>query len=207
MLNSTRPATFKYGSSATPRGLSGSRPPPYRGSAMAATNGLQPPLCKRVITALERALTPVPNLEQIMNSRFLRFAIIIVLLLLAAEVAQPYVTRLMFAQTTPRPIAARGDMSDIERSFVELFQRISPSVVQIAGQQDGGGLPNDEFGGRRRCAVRDRVHLGCGWQYRHQQSRVGRHKQHGRAARHWQYPLGGHRRHRSQLRSRGDPPA
>ena len=82
-----------------------------------------------------------------MNSRFLRFAIIIVLLLLAAEVAQPYVTRLMFAQTTPRPIAARGDMSDIERSFIELFQRISPSVVQIAGQQDGAGLPNDESEG------------------------------------------------------------
>ena len=64
---------------------------------MAATNGLQPPLSKRVITALERALTPVrpgADHEQPLPS----LCDHLVLLLLAAQVAQPYVIRLMFAR-------------------------------------------------------------------------------------------------------------
>ena len=40
-----------------------------------------------------------------MNGRFFRIAVSIVLLLLAAQVAQPYITRMMFAATTPRPSA------------------------------------------------------------------------------------------------------
>jgi S1-C subfamily serine protease len=81
-----------------------------------------------------------------MSGRFFRFAIIVVLLLLAAQVAEPYINRLMFAQTTPRPIAARGDLSDAERSIVALFQRVSPSVVQVVGRHAGGDVSSDEEG-------------------------------------------------------------
>jgi 2-alkenal reductase len=55
------------------------------------------------------------------NGRFLRFAILVILLLLAAWVAEPYVARLIFAQTSPRLIEARGNLSDAERSIIALF--------------------------------------------------------------------------------------
>jgi S1-C subfamily serine protease len=79
-----------------------------------------------------------------MSGRFFRFVVIVALLLLVAYVAEPYITRLMFAQTTPRPIEARGNLSDAERSIISLFERVSPSVVQVVGRQAGGDLLNDE---------------------------------------------------------------
>src|SRR5579862_6812726 len=78
-----------------------------------------------------------------MSARFFRFAAIVALLLLAAQVAQPYLTNLMFAQTAPRPIAARGDLSEAERSIIALFERVSPSVVQVVGRQSGGALAEE----------------------------------------------------------------
>jgi S1-C subfamily serine protease len=79
-----------------------------------------------------------------MNSRFFRVAIVIVLLLLVAQVAEPYVTRLMFAATTPRPIEPRGNLSEIEKSTIALFKQVSPSVVQVAGRVTGGEMPTEE---------------------------------------------------------------
>ena len=61
-----------------------------------------------------------------MSSRFFRFALIVVLLLLAAQVMQPYVFRLMFEATTSRPVTPRGDHSEIERSTIALFEKVSP---------------------------------------------------------------------------------
>jgi S1-C subfamily serine protease len=82
-----------------------------------------------------------------MGGRFSRFVVIVVLLLLAGYVAEPYITRLMFAQTTPRPIEARGNLSDAERSIIALFERVSPSVVQVVGRQAGGDLLSEDKGG------------------------------------------------------------
>jgi S1-C subfamily serine protease len=84
--------------------------------------------------------------EWSVNGRFLRFAILVILLLLAAWVAEPYVARLMFAQTSPRLIEARGNLSDAERSIIALFERVSPSVVQVVGRQNGDGLPSEDEG-------------------------------------------------------------
>jgi hypothetical protein len=66
-----------------------------------------------------------------MSGRFFRFAVLVVLLLLAAQVAQPYILRLMFAATTPRLVDARGNLSEAELATIALFERVSPSVVQI----------------------------------------------------------------------------
>jgi S1-C subfamily serine protease len=82
-----------------------------------------------------------------MSGRFFRLVVIVVLLLLAGYVAEPYITRLMFAQTTPRPIEARGNLSDAERSIIALFERVSPSVVQVVGRQAGRKLLSDDEGG------------------------------------------------------------
>jgi len=77
-----------------------------------------------------------------MNERGTRILLVIVALLLAAYVAQPLVDRFLLAQTTPRPIATRGDLSDFEASSVNVFETISPSVVQVgvvSGDQTAGG--------------------------------------------------------------------
>jgi len=86
--------------------------------------------------------------EQTMgDGRFLRFAIITVLALLAASVAQPYVTRLLWSETAPRAVTARGDLSDAERSIIALFEQVSPSVVQVVGRQSGRNVSDDESAG------------------------------------------------------------
>ena len=81
------------------------------------------------------------------GGQFYRFAIIAVLALLAASVAQPYVTRLLLTDTAPRAVAARGDLSDAEQSITALFERVSPSVVQVVGRQGGGNVFNEEGAG------------------------------------------------------------
>jgi 2-alkenal reductase len=82
-----------------------------------------------------------------MNARFFRFALIIVLLLLAAQVMQPYVFRLIFAATTSRPVTPRGELSEIERSTIAVFEKVSPSVVQVVGRQAGAALSGEEAEG------------------------------------------------------------
>lgn len=66
-----------------------------------------------------------------MDSRLTRVAIAVALLLLAFIAARPYVERLLYAATTPRPVDARGDLSQAERATIELFDHVSPSVVQV----------------------------------------------------------------------------
>ena len=36
--------------------------------------------------------------------------------------------------STPRTVAPRGDLSELERASIELFERVSPSVVQVVGR-------------------------------------------------------------------------
>jgi 2-alkenal reductase len=95
------------------------------------------------ISCLEPVLTP--NLHEVtMSNRFFRFATLVVLLLLAAQVAQPYIARLMFAATTPRLVEVRGNLSEAERTTIALFERASPSVVQVVGQQSEGVTSDQE---------------------------------------------------------------
>ena len=61
--------------------------------------------------------------------------------------AQPYLTRLLPGDTAPRPIAPRGDLSDAERSIIAVFERVSPSVVQVVGRKGGGYLASEESEG------------------------------------------------------------
>jgi len=65
-------------------------------------------------------------------------SILIVALVLVAGLgvytAQPYIERSVYSATAPRTVEPRGNLSDIERSTIELFQRVSPSVVQVVGQ-------------------------------------------------------------------------
>jgi S1-C subfamily serine protease len=88
-----------------------------------------------------------------MDSKFIRFAVIIALMALVGFAVQPSVTRLLLSETAPRPVVARGNLSDAEASTIELFERVSPSVVQVVGRQGDGELFEGEEG----------VHSGTGF--------------------------------------------
>lgn len=68
-----------------------------------------------------------------MNGRFNRSIIVVLVVLLAALVAEPYLERTVFSPPAPRLVAPRSDLAESERATIELFRRVSPSVVQVVG--------------------------------------------------------------------------
>lgn len=73
--------------------------------------------------------------EPIMRTPYVRMGLLVALLLALAFVGQPYIERVLFAATTPRPVQSRGQLSESERSTIEIFEKVSPSVVQVAAQR------------------------------------------------------------------------
>ena len=69
-----------------------------------------------------------------MRDRLLNIVLIGLLALLAVYVAEPYVTRFFYAAETPRLVEPRGDLAASERATIELFRRVSPSVVHVFAQ-------------------------------------------------------------------------
>jgi 2-alkenal reductase len=81
------------------------------------------------------------------SDRVMRFAFFALIILFGAYVAEPYVSRFFFAAETPRAVTARGDLADAERATVELFQRVSPSVVHVFARPSGRDLMLMDGGG------------------------------------------------------------
>jgi 2-alkenal reductase len=87
------------------------------------------------------------------ESRLFRFALIAVLALLALSVARPYLTRLLPDDATrpveaaPRAVEAAADLSDVEKSIIAVFERVSPSVVQVVGRQGGRTVFDEDNAG------------------------------------------------------------
>jgi 2-alkenal reductase len=75
-----------------------------------------------------------------MIDRSLRFFLAAILVALAVIAGRPYVDHLLLSATAPRPVEARGTLADYERSTIELFDRVSPSVVQVAGRAGANDL-------------------------------------------------------------------
>jgi S1-C subfamily serine protease len=69
-----------------------------------------------------------------MTNRTLTVFAAVILALAAFLVARPYIDYHLYAQTTPRPIEPRGDLADFERTTIAIFERVSPSVVQVVGR-------------------------------------------------------------------------
>ena len=69
-----------------------------------------------------------------MRDRFTKIAIGALLVVLVIYVGQPYVDRWLFSASTPRTVEPRGTLADIERTTIEIFERDSPSVVQVVGR-------------------------------------------------------------------------
>src|SRR5690606_12165086 len=66
-----------------------------------------------------------------MQNRLARVTMVVVALLLAFLIVQPYVNYYLFAAREPRPPAPRGDLAQFERSTINVFETVSPSVVQV----------------------------------------------------------------------------
>jgi len=68
------------------------------------------------------------------QTRFGQISLAIALVLLAIIAAQPYAERALYASTTPRAVEPRGSVADFEASAISIFERVSPSVVQVAAR-------------------------------------------------------------------------
>jgi 2-alkenal reductase len=71
-----------------------------------------------------------------------RGILIVIAIVLAVWLLQPHLRPLLFSAAEPRQVAARGVLADFEQTTISLFERVSPSVVQVVVQR-GGGLETD----------------------------------------------------------------
>src|SRR5262250_237536 len=79
-----------------------------------------------------------------MGDRFSKIVVGALLVVLAVYFAQPYVDRLLFSASTPRAVQPRGNLAEIERTSIEIFEHASPSVVQVVGRPEGlQALPSE----------------------------------------------------------------
>ena len=69
----------------------------------------------------------------------MRGIMVAVAVLLAFLIVQPYVNYYLFAAREPRPPAPRGDLAEFERSTIQVFEAVAPSVVQVVALPRGGG--------------------------------------------------------------------
>ncbi len=73
-----------------------------------------------------------PHRARPASDRIGRVLLALAVVLLAALVAQPHLDRLIYA--TPRTVDARGSLAEGEQTGIEIFARVSPSVVQVAAR-------------------------------------------------------------------------
>ncbi|HEY1365398.1 MAG TPA: trypsin-like peptidase domain-containing protein [Xanthobacteraceae bacterium] len=73
-----------------------------------------------------------------MSDRLTRILLVAVLIVIAVYVGQPYLERKLYSATTPRAVEPRGNLMEIERTTIDLFERVAPSVVQVVARHDGG---------------------------------------------------------------------
>jgi 2-alkenal reductase len=83
-------------------------------------------------------------LEESVNSPFARGVLLLLALLLAVIAFQPYVDRLLFSASSPRAVEPRGELADFERAAIAVFDRVSPSVVQVVGRPPAGAAMLEE---------------------------------------------------------------
>jgi 2-alkenal reductase len=69
-----------------------------------------------------------------MGDRLARVLVVALLVVLGAYLAQPYLDRFFYSASSPRSVEPRGSLSEIERTTIEVFERVSPSVVQVVGR-------------------------------------------------------------------------
>jgi 2-alkenal reductase len=69
-----------------------------------------------------------------MESRSTRFILLALVVVLGVIAFRPYIEYRLYAATAPRPVEARGSLADYEKTSIEMFERVSPSVVHVVGR-------------------------------------------------------------------------
>ena len=83
-----------------------------------------------------------------MNRRFVLLAAIVAGVLVALTVSNINIRYSPWTRTVARTVDQRGPLSDAERANIELFERVSPSVVQVAARSSANNpLDEDEGAG------------------------------------------------------------
>ncbi|MBM3492457.1 MAG: trypsin-like serine protease [Alphaproteobacteria bacterium] len=82
-----------------------------------------------------------------MRQRFWRYAIVWLLLLASVFLADRLVRGLLLTGNEPRAITPRGELAELERSTVALFEAVSPSVVYIFTEGQRGRGETERRGG------------------------------------------------------------
>ncbi len=136
-----------------------------------------------------------------MRDRTPLLLLITVLGVLGFYFAQPFIDRMLFSASTPRTVTPRGGLADIERTSIDLFERVSPSVVQVVAR--AGKLEAMQPDAGRPGSIGHRLHLGQRGPYRHQRARRAWHRPGCHPALDWPRAEGAHRRSRAELRYRG----
>ena len=85
-----------------------------------------------------------------MGDRLTKIIIAALLVVVGVYIAQPYFDRLLFSASTSRTVEPRGALADIERTSIEIFERASPSVVQVVGGAHLAGADDRAHDDRRR---------------------------------------------------------
>jgi len=73
-----------------------------------------------------------------------RGAMPLLLVLLAVIAAWPYAGVFFSSGSSSRTVEPRGELSALERSTIEIFERVSPSVVQVAGRPASNRFSEDD---------------------------------------------------------------
>jgi 2-alkenal reductase len=83
--------------------------------------------------------------------RFLRLAIVWLLLLVTIWVVQPYATALWFSASAPRTVTPRADLAASEQATVRVFKEASASVVHVFARGTPAAHPSFPTSRKARC--------------------------------------------------------
>ncbi len=72
-----------------------------------------------------------------------KLIITLIVVVVGIYLLRPYLERQFLAETTPRPVEARGDLAEFEKLTIQIFERVSPSVVQVAGRSAASTIGPD----------------------------------------------------------------
>jgi hypothetical protein len=64
-----------------------------------------------------------------LTNRLFRIAVVWLIVLATAWVAEPYLIAIWASADGPRTVTPRGNLTQVEQATIKLFQTVSPSVV------------------------------------------------------------------------------
>lgn len=73
-----------------------------------------------------------------------RILLVVFALIAGLFLFEPQLRQLFYAANEPRAVAPRGTLADFEQTAIALFERVSPSVVQIVVQRGGGTFTDND---------------------------------------------------------------